>query len=343
MATFIRLQLASSSIKDELFRKLREAERNRKTEYDSAVRIQSWFRGIKVRSYLRFLHHCATVIQRHYRGHLDRIWHQKIVQNAVVQMRERYYNSMATKIQKLWRGYHTRKYVHNYYSRKRYLEGLKTKNSIVRKELEVWRISLEREKEIKRQKEEEATSEAYNKRHHYLLSTAQIPGIYSARFNPELATKEVEIKSARRQDRVRKHKTFSGSTTARCANSESVLPPIGKAAQGPFRTQEEALHQRHRPLNPTLRVQTAYTSVEESRTKMKADEWIARVVEKPFRPFTHRERGYNPLLHTKSTFGSLPYGTKHFREEELDKHVSQEKFRTVVSPIPVFEQFGKTY
>ena len=29
-------------------------------------------------------------------------------------------------------GHYTRKYIHNYYSRKRYLEGLKTKNSVVR-------------------------------------------------------------------------------------------------------------------------------------------------------------------------------------------------------------------
>ena len=46
----------------------------------------------------RFLHHCATVIQRQYRGHLDRIWYRGIVQDAVVEMRERYYNSMATKV-----------------------------------------------------------------------------------------------------------------------------------------------------------------------------------------------------------------------------------------------------
>ncbi|CAB3976877.1 spermatogenesis-associated 17-like [Paramuricea clavata] len=343
MATFVRLQVETSSIKDELFRKLREGERNRKTEYDSAVRIQSWFRGIKVRAFLKFLHHCATVIQRRYRGHLDRIWYRDIVQDAVVQMRERYYNSMATRIQKAWRGYYTRKYMHNYYSRKRYLEGLKTKNSIVRKELEVWRISLEREKEIERQKDEEATKEAYNKRHHYLLSTVQIPGVYNARFNPELRTKEVELRSARQRGQLRKHKTVSANTTSRSLNAESsVLPPIGKSAQGPFRKQDEVSYQRHRPLNPTLRVQTAYTSVEESRAKMKTEEWIARVVEKPFQPFTHHEKVYNPLLHTKSTFGSLPYGSKHFREE-CDKHVTQERFRTVVSPIPVFEQFGKTY
>lgn len=79
-----------------------------------------------------------------------------------------------------------------------------------------------------------ATNEAYNNRHHYLLSTVQIPGIYSSQFNSELAAKEVEIKSARRRDQVRKQKTVATNTTARCPNSQSVLPPIGKAAQVRF-------------------------------------------------------------------------------------------------------------
>lgn len=32
----------------------------------------------------------------------------------------------------MWRGYYIRKYVFNYYSRKRYLEALQIKNEIVR-------------------------------------------------------------------------------------------------------------------------------------------------------------------------------------------------------------------
>ena len=80
----------------------------------------------------------------------------------------------------------------------------------------------------------QAMKEAYNKRHHYLLSTAQIPGIYSSQFKPELATKEVELKSARRRVQFRKHKSASSANTTSksCLNVESsVLPPIGKAAQ----------------------------------------------------------------------------------------------------------------
>ena len=72
--------------------------------------------------------------------------------------------------------------------------------------------------------------EEFNKRHHYLLGTVQIPGIYNARFNPELATKEVELRSARQRGQFRK--AVSAKTASKNLNAESsVLPPIGKAAQ----------------------------------------------------------------------------------------------------------------
>ncbi len=48
-------------------------------------------------------------------------------------------------------------------------------------------------------------------------------------------------------------------------------------SQGPFRTPEEVQKQRYKGLQPTLRVATSYTSVEEAREAMKAKEWIMRV------------------------------------------------------------------
>ncbi|XP_046859931.1 spermatogenesis-associated protein 17-like isoform X2 [Xenia sp. Carnegie-2017] len=308
MATFIRIKLDSLSIKDALFERIREAERHRIKEHKAAIRIQSWFRGIKARSYLKFLNNCATTIQKQYRGHLDRKRYQRTVDYEVNKMREQFYNTMATTIQKRWRGYYARKYVHNYYNRKRYMEGLKEKNSIVRKELKMWRISLDREKEIKQQMVEQAKTEEFNKRHHYLVSTIQVPGIYKTRLHPELAAKEMDIKSTRlrhRPHRKCKIQNTANSTTKILNDERISLPPIGKAIQGPFRTLEEVSHQRHRPLSPTLRVQTSFTSLREGREKMKAEDWIAQVVDVPFKPFTHVEKPYSPLLHTTSKFGSV--------------------------------------
>ena len=47
--------------------------------------------------------------------------------------------------------------------------------------------------------------------------------------------------------------------------------------QGPFRTPDEVIKQRYKQLQPTLRVATSYTSVEEAREAMKSKEWIMRV------------------------------------------------------------------
>ena len=47
--------------------------------------------------------------------------------------------------------------------------------------------------------------------------------------------------------------------------------------QGPFRDPREVQRQRYKPWQPSLRVATAYTSVEEAREKMKQEEWVTRI------------------------------------------------------------------
>lgn len=42
------------------------------------------------------------------------------------------YNHLATRIQKVWRGFYVRKYIFNYYSFKRYLGSLLIKNEAIR-------------------------------------------------------------------------------------------------------------------------------------------------------------------------------------------------------------------
>ncbi len=43
-----------------------------------------------------------------------------------------YYNRQATAIQRIWRGFYIRKYVHNFYARKAYLYALTIKNSEIK-------------------------------------------------------------------------------------------------------------------------------------------------------------------------------------------------------------------
>ena len=91
-------------------------------KFVAAIRIQSWVRGNQLRKYIAFLHGSARRIQACYRGYRGRRKFQQVVNNAVNTMRDGYYTEMATKIQARWRGYYTRKYKHNFYARKNYLQ-----------------------------------------------------------------------------------------------------------------------------------------------------------------------------------------------------------------------------
>lgn len=43
-----------------------------------------------------------------------------------------------------------------------------------------------------------------------------------------------------------------------------------------------------------------------------------------FEPFSRRDSRYEPLLHTRSEYGHLPYGFRYFREEFPDRRVTQQ-------------------
>jgi len=50
----------------------RQSDLFRALEYNAAVKIQSWYRGVRVRSYLKYLHEKATLVQKIWRGHFGR-------------------------------------------------------------------------------------------------------------------------------------------------------------------------------------------------------------------------------------------------------------------------------
>ena len=65
----------------------RAASDNVEREFHAAVRIQSWFRGERVRAYLRYLHECATLIQKCYRGHLGRKLYRRRLKVFIIYVR----------------------------------------------------------------------------------------------------------------------------------------------------------------------------------------------------------------------------------------------------------------
>lgn len=142
---------------------------------------------------------------------------------------------------------------------------------------------------------------------------------------------------------------------------EKVLPPIKGPIkpQGPFKSKEETLRQRHRDFAPTLRVQTSFYSTLEAREAMRGDEWSKRVVDDIFQPFSKAKQDYFPFHHTSTPYGPISYGTQKFRDNEFhpisskdnnnnnndkkDSKLPTKDFQAVVPPIPLFDKFCKTY
>ncbi|XP_050989227.1 spermatogenesis-associated protein 17 [Labeo rohita] len=349
MARLEKLYKQLDNIKEQYFIRNRIAEKNRQKENEAAVRIQSWFRGCQVRAYLRHLHKNATLIQKIWRGFIARGLFRQRVKTAYFIMKMNFYNKMAVKIQQRWRGYYVRKYVHNYYARKRYLEGLTRKNQHIRRDLEEFAELQRRERERITLEKEEKEKTIQAQRLHFLLSTKQCPGVFNSPFRAEPDEMELRLRKVkpllvRSAPKERKTPVLTPDLANLMPNREH-LPPIHKKPQGPFRPALEVQQQRHRPLEPSLRVATSITALEEAREELKRQEWRTRVIDQTFLPFskTSRNKRYESLMHTSTPFEQVPYGTKHFREEHKEYLKGKKPFKTIFTTCHVFDKFGRLY
>jgi len=346
MAAMVRLSGEVDGIIGEIYNKKNDAEAERLIEYSCAVKIQSWFRATRIRSYIKHVNKCATSIQRRWRGFLGRRFYRVLLKNTLFIMKLNYYNAMACKVQKVWRGYYIRKYVFNYHSRKRYLEALQVKNEIIRSELAEYSEQQEAARKREEEKQEIHRRKMEARKQHHLVSTEVMPGIYNSPFLPYPTEKEYLLRNVRPLSHKKAKKEEADYDPAWAKyNSKvpKVLPPLVQRPQGPFREPADVQKQRYKPFQPTLRVATDFYSLDIARSKLKDEEWVTRFNDAIFKPFTHRSVQYEPLLHTTSRYGHLPYGTKYFREEFLDKHVFSQNFKTLVPPIPIFDKLNDTY
>nr|XP_032803556.1 spermatogenesis-associated protein 17 isoform X2 [Petromyzon marinus] len=333
-----------------LYRRHRVAEEQRDLEHRAAVRLQAHLRGCRVRANLRYLHENATVIQRHWRGYGDRKVFRAIVKEAVLKMKLAFFNAMAVKIQKIWRGYYVRKYVHNYYALRNYLDGLAIKHEIIRNELDEYAAVQSQDRQFLALQTAEQQSDYQARKTHYLLSTHQIAGIYNSPFLPCPMEMEYRLLQARplshRKPLAMMEESAGMEKSTLTPHPPRTLPPIcAPKPQGPFKDPAVVWRQRQKPLEPSVRVATPFVCLEEAPKVLRREEWRKHATDTQFLPAVsaHKNRKYEPLLHTSSDYGHIPYGSKHFRDEQPNKIISNKAYQTVFPPIPIFEKLGKTY
>uniref|UniRef100_A0ABI7W244 Spermatogenesis associated 17 n=1 Tax=Felis catus TaxID=9685 RepID=A0ABI7W244_FELCA len=287
MATLARLQARSTFLAHQYYFRNSAVDVFRKKEYDAAVKIQSWFRGCRIRAYLRYLHRVATVIQKCWRGYLGRQHYQLIVKLEFCTMKMNLYNAMAVRIQKRWRGYRIRKYCFNYFYLKEYLKAVSETNDAIREALEEFAEMKEREEKKADLEREEKKRDYQARKMHYLLSTKQIPGIYNSPFRKDPDPWELRLQKAKplisQRPKVKQKRGVNISNRLACTSARSlpqseILPPIDrKQCQGPFRDITEVLEQRYKPLEPTLWMAEPINELKMAREELRKQEWMRNI------------------------------------------------------------------
>ena len=368
MTHIISLVNERHHILSEIFRLAGEAATQLEKEFNSAVKIQAWYRGVRLRAYLQYLHSSATVIQKQWRAFVARGIFRRLVASTLQDMRVLHYNTMATVIQKVWRGYYVRKHVHNFYARQRYLEAVVLMNACTLEDLYNYEEDVLANAAKSRADKLESDRILKATRNHFMLSTNQSAGVFGlskCKENSEIEMIMRKLKSREIETILQKNSAeFNTSSVCTAASrhmyssaksntssyeasivsgtsKQSPLPKIlttNKIMQGPFKPIEEVDTIKNRPLHPTLRVSTDFYSVEKERERMVATEEVGQVIDERFSPFKTVRHIYVPMLHTQSKYGSLKYGTEHFREEDESKLVLRDRFKTVLPSIKVFDQ-----
>lgn len=125
---------------------------NSHSKFHHSRKIQTIYRGWKVRKMIRLWNKSAVIIQKVWRGVAGRKRYYRILECTVQNRIENHYNVAATKIQALWRGFYSREHIHDHYKLKK--EQVKMAKRLIK---------------------------CVAHKLHHLLRTHQIPGIYSIR------------------------------------------------------------------------------------------------------------------------------------------------------------------
>ncbi|XP_072237232.1 spermatogenesis-associated protein 17 [Leuresthes tenuis] len=292
-------ELLKSGIEDflkEYFLRNSQAEENRQRETQAATRIQSWFRACRVRAYLSHLHKKAIIIQKIWRGFTARARVRQMVKAAYFIMKMNFYEEMAVRIQQQWRGFFVRKYIHNFYERKSYMEGVIVKNELIRRELDEIEELQTKEKEYLQMVRKKAAKVTQAQRLHHLVSTKQCPGVFNSPFRPVPDEMELLLRQVKYQVPTKVSPRgraslmgipspaapgFSGTPespwikSTRTRSSRPILPPIAsKKHQGLFKEPGEVWEQHLQYPDLMLCLQTSYTHLEEVQNQLRQRESV---------------------------------------------------------------------
>lgn len=169
----------------EWFARQREAEAARAAERGAAESIQRAWRGHRTRALLASLQRHAVRIQAVFRGYEARRAAAVLRRRRAAARQKAYYDGAAAVIQRHWRGFLDRRDREDYYRRKQYIADVTARAEELRARVEEEQTHHRRiEGLVRRSEQAERVRRAASKAHH-LLSTASRKGIYKSTHGEE--------------------------------------------------------------------------------------------------------------------------------------------------------------
>ena len=252
---------------------------NREKEQKAALLIQKTYRRWTVRNAFLFFRYVVITIQRVFRGHLyGRRLKRQIIEERNRNEKNQFYHYCATQIQKVYRGFRVRKYVHNFYQRKEYLKFVEERAAHVNEFIDEYK--RQRTDELIAEKEENEFNkfQEFSKSLHHLVSTKTIPGVYKPnhRYISEETVFGIPVEEQLRYvSKTEYIKTLGRSRRKEPSEppKEKVIPPVHprdmmrvkEKRYGPFKPTEEVVDIKERTMDRALQNSCNYDADLQSR------------------------------------------------------------------------------
>jgi hypothetical protein len=342
MAHFFKLQNELDESAKVYFAMMQDASDSKKKEKEAIVKVQSAYRGSKVRERWHAVLHNALLVQRLSRGWLARIQTRAKKLEKSKKLNDIFFHHCATIIKKFYRGWHSRKYLHNYYGRKAYLAKVEKRGDWTKEYLNRYQANTEMEAKLEEEGQMRQEFDNLAGELHHLVSTKSIAGVYNPPFNdmlPRAFEKPIE-QHLRDSCRVRLPRSLRRprhQASQQAYSQSRGLPPmegpphshppqdlpdrdphhsrsasVGRMQkiQGPFRSKEqhEVSNAKAHNLFRSLQSSSNYSVVEEAaRMNAKLDK-LTRVSPVDFNPVGMAPGGYPPSsVHSGAPFRDRPF------------------------------------
>ena len=135
MSKFLQeITTKNDSVIQQYYANISSSEKEKIRDRWMAIKLQAAFRSYMARKKWKKLIDSVILIQRWIRGYLARRAFVKKKMARYTKKNHKYFDYQARIIQRYFRGYYSRMYIHDYFARDNYLEFIKDKNEQTRKE-----------------------------------------------------------------------------------------------------------------------------------------------------------------------------------------------------------------